>query len=293
VLNLIQTSQRGAPPGVADRQTEKRKMRYFEVPRITEGDTIFAHELQNIRQFGSETELMQVQAEVARRTAGPTGLIPRVQYTWEFQRLGAIQGILLDADGSQLYNWFDEFQVSQPAEIVFDLVDNVEFTLRGKCNDLVRKMWRAAKGAFTTQTQIYALCGDDFWDKLTQHVDVVKTYYNWQAAAELRDGKAFQAMEFGGIHWFNYRGSDDNSTIKLASNKCQFFPVNAPGVFRQVMAPGETFEWANTLGKDWYLIPIPDRDRQMWWRVEVYSYPLFICTRPEVLFTGTMDATAD
>ncbi|HZU64977.1 MAG TPA: major capsid protein [Novosphingobium sp.] len=285
VLNLIQSSQRGAPPS-QDRTTEKRMMRYFEVPRLEQGDTIYSHEVQNIRAFGTETEMMQVEAEVARRVAGPTGLIPRLQYTWENMRLGAIQGVLLDADGSQLYNWFDEFGVAQPAEVAFNLTANVEFTLRGICNKVVRGMWRAAKGAFTTETKIFALCGDAFWDALTQHVDVVKTYYNWQAAQELRQGYAFAAMEFGGIHWFNYRGSDDNSTIKVPDTKVKFFPVDAPGIFRQALAPGESFEWVNTPGKDWYLIPIFDRDRKFWWRVEAYSYPLFICTRPEVLWSG-------
>ena len=36
-----------------------------------------------------------------------------------------------------------------------------------------------------------------------------------------------------------------------------------------------------------------DRDRNAWFRQEIYAYPLFICTRPEVLQFGTMSATAD
>ena len=289
VLNVIQTSQRGAPPA-NDRITEQRKMRYFEVPRITEGDTIFAHELQNIRAFGTESELMQVQAEVARRLNGPTGLIPRVQYTWENMRLAAIQGLLVDADGSVIYNWFNEFQITQPTEVGFNLAANVEFSLRPVCNNIVRGMARASKGAFTPTTQVYGLCGDEFWDKLTNHVDVVKTYYNWQAAQELRKGQAFEAMYFGGIYWFNYRGSDDATTIAIPTDKVKFFPVGAPGVFRRALAPGERFEWVNTPGKELYVMPVFDLQRNMWWRVETYSYPLHICTRPEVLFSGRDEA---
>ena len=38
----------------------------------------------------------------------------------------------------------------------------------------------------------------------------------------------------------------------------------------------------------WLLVPgdaltIPDRDREAWVKLEVYSYPLFICTRPASL----------
>jgi hypothetical protein len=36
-----------------------------------------------------------------------------------------------------------------------------------------------------------------------------------------------------------------------------------------------------------------DKDRNEWVRAEMSVYPLHICTRPEVLFTGTMDSVAD
>ena len=39
-----------------------------------------------------------------------------------------------------------------------------------------------------------------------------------------------------------------------------------------------------------YVIPIPDRERNMFWRQEVYSYPLFICKRPDTLRKGFSDA---
>jgi hypothetical protein len=77
--------------------------------------------VQNIRAFGSETELQQVQQEIADIMGGPTGLRNSIELTHENMRLGAIQGILLDADGTVIRNWFTEFGISQPAEIDFDL----------------------------------------------------------------------------------------------------------------------------------------------------------------------------
>jgi hypothetical protein len=49
----------------------------------------------------------------------------------------------------------------------------------------------------------------------------------------------------------------------------------------------------NTLGKPEYVQMIFDKDRNEWVRAEMSVYPLHICTRPEVLFTGTMDSVAD
>ena len=285
ILSLVPMSQRGQPTN-AERVTERRKMRYFDVPRIFKGDTIHSHELQNVREFGQETVLMQVQAEVARRLAGETGILTHLDFTEEFQMLAAVQGFLLDSDGSVWFNWFDEFEFAPAAEIAFNLDANIEYTLRPIINGLTRDMARSAQGAFTTSTSVVALCGDSFYDKFTTHVDVEKTYKNWSDAKELRDGGAFGHFVFAGIEWVNYRGSDDNATIKIPNDRVKFFPRNAPGVFEKAMAPGESFEWINTPGKERYVVPIFDRDRNSFWRMEAYGYPLFICKRPETLRTG-------
>lgn len=289
VLRLVPMSQRGQPTN-SERTTERRKMRYFDVPRIFQGDTIHAHELQNIREFGTETVLMQVQTEVARRLSGPTGILTNLDYTEEYHRLAAVQGLLLDADGSVWYNWFDEFEFTAAAEIAFNLDANVEYSIRPICNALVRSMARSSQGAFTTETTITALCGDSFYDKFTTHVDVEKTYKNWSDASELREGGAFKAFRYAGIDWINYRGSDDNSTIKIPDDKVKFFPENAPGIFERALAPGESFDWINTPGKERYVQPIFDKDRNSWWRMEAYAFPLHICKRPEVLRTGKQGA---
>ncbi|HEV2365405.1 MAG TPA: major capsid protein [Caulobacteraceae bacterium] len=288
ILTLIKTSERGTPQN-SERITEKRTARYFAVPRITQGDTIYANEIQNIRAFGTETELMQVQAEAARRLSGPTGLLANVAYTWENMRLGAVQGVLLDADGSQIYSWFDEFQITAATEVGFNLAAGVANSIRPLCNQIVRAMARASQGAFRPTTRVIALCGDTFYDEFVNHPDVIRTFLNWAAAEDIRTGGtggAFSSFRFAEIDWINYRGSDDNSTVALPVDRVKFFPVGAPGVFKKAIAPADRFEYVNTLGKDVYVYPIFDRDRNEWWRQEVYSYPLFICTRPAVLQSG-------
>lgn len=296
VLTIIPFSERGTAG--LQRTTEIRKMRNFQVPRLRHEDTITAREVANIREFGTESTLMQVMTEVARRFAGPTGLLRNIENTSEYHRLAAIQGQLLDADGSVLYNWFNEFGVTPPTEVAFNLSANTEFSLRPLINPIARGMARAAKGAFTQSTQIYAACGDEFWDQFTNHQDVIRTYMNWQAAAELRSGAAFsstvfepnqlsyQSMLYSNVYWFNYRGSDDGSQIAIATDKVKFFPVNAPGIFRRVLSPGESIDWVNTLGRPFYARIIPDVLRNEYVKPEVSSYPLHICTRPEVLFSG-------
>lgn len=288
-LVLIPFSERGADG--TQRTTEKRDMRYFSVPRLMHDDTVYAEEVQGIREFGTESVLMQIETEVARRLSGPTGLLASVEYTKEYLRLAALQGLVLDPkDGSVKYNWFNEFGITQAPVTVFNLIAQTPNSLRPICNGIIRTMARKAQGAFTATTRVYAMCGDAFYDDFVNHVDVIRTFVNWSDARALRDnsqGAAFEAFDFSGITWFNYRGSDDNSTIKVPTNEALFFPVGAPGIFREAMAPGETVDWVNTPGRPVYVLPIFDILRRMWWKMETYSYPLFICTRPEVLLSGT------
>lgn len=294
-LTLIPFSQRGAEG--KQRETERRKMRYFDVPRLMHADTVHTYEIQNIREFPEGptgqivTVPMQLEREVARRLNGPTGLQASVEYTKEYLRLAAVQGLVLDPkDGTTvLYNWFDEFGITQPSEVAFNLAAGTANSLRPLCNQITRTMARKAQGAFTQSTEVYALCGDNFYDLFVNHPDVIRTYTAWAAATDIRDGNqgaAFSEFKFAGITWVNYRGSDDNSTVKIPDDKVKFFPVGAPGVFQDVMAPGESAEFVNQPGQPIYILPIPDRDRRMWWKMEAYAYPLFLCTRPETLLSG-------
>lgn len=277
-LNLIPSSPLGAPP--EELVKDSRKAVPLQTTRLAKGFTLYAHEIEGIRQFGSETELMQVQAEYLRRMGQVTD---DMELTHENHRLGALQGKLLDSDGSTvIYNYFTEFGVTEASAIDFALTTD-STKVRKLCNALTRTMARASKGAFTPQTVVHALAGDTFYDNLVTHPEVEKTYLNWAAAADLRGNNAFQMFEYGGIVWHNYRGTDDGSTVAIAANEAKFFPVGARGVFKKAMAPAEFGPFINTMGRDRYAINVPDRDREAWTRGEQYSYPLYFCQRPDVL----------
>lgn len=285
-LSVIQTSQVGAP--LDQRSTELRKARYFNTSRIAKGDRLRADEIQGIRAFGTESELMQVQTEVMRRIAGPTGLLREVELTHENMRLGAISGVVLDADGSTIYDWFSEFGVTQATEIDFDL-DNTnpaEGAVRKKCNQVVRQMSVAAKGVWVPgQTYVVGLCGDNFFDDLTAHGEIRSTYLSQSEAGMLRNdvGTPYETFRYGGIQFINYRGTDDGSSVAVGTDKCKFFPANTPGAFDVSWAPAETFDYVNTLGQPTYAMIIPDKDRNAFVDIETYSYPLFMCKRPAML----------
>ncbi|MCF3934340.1 major capsid protein [Acuticoccus sp. M5D2P5] len=283
-LTLIPTSPTGAPP--EELVKDDRDAVALKATRLAKGFTLYAEEVQGIRAFGSETEFMQVQAEYLRRMAD---VRTDMELTHEYHRLGALQGVLLDADGSTvIYDYFDEFGVAEAAAINFELdVDTTD--VHKAIKDLVRSMIRASRGAFTPGTTIHAICGDDFYDALVSHPNVEKFYLNQQAARELQaaQGQVWESFRLGGVTFHNYRGTDDNSTVAIDTDEAKFFPVGARGVFKKAMAPAEFGPYVNTMGQDVYAMNIPDRDRQAWTRGEQYSYPLYLCQRPEVLRKAT------
>ncbi len=172
-LALIQTSERGAP--LAEQTAIKRDIRSFRTVRLAKGDTIRASELQNIRAFGSETDLQTVQQEVAVRLAR---LRNDLELTLENHRLGAIQGIVLDADGTTLNNWYTEWGISQAAEVDFALGTSGT-DVRGKCATIKRNMMQAAKGAWLPGTQIWGLASDGFFDATATYLGAVGGADDW------------------------------------------------------------------------------------------------------------------
>ena len=283
-LRLISTSADGAPPEPLEPDT--RDAVSLRTNRLTKRFTLYAHELDGLRASGTESELMSVQTEYAARAGR---LRKDMELTHEFHRLGALQGKLLDADGTTVIrDYFQEFGITEKPAIVFDL-NNPELNIRQVLVTMVRDMSRTSGGTFTPTTTVHALAGDEFYDKLIMHPTVEKTYMNWAAAADLRNSvAAFGSFTYGGVTWHNYRGTDDNTTVAVAPDEAKFFPVGADGVFVEAMAPLETLDYVGTPGQEVYMMNIPDRERNMWTKGEIYSYPLHICQQPDVLRKGVI-----
>lgn len=280
-MNLIQTSADGSPP--EELVKDSRTARAFKAVRLAKGATIKASEIAGWRAFGTESEQERVMSEYARRM---TAVRNDMELTHEKHRLGAIQGKLLDADGTEIYDYFTEFGESDVAAVNFAL-STAATIVRNKCNEIVRGMMVSSKGRMGAGSSVHALVGHTFYDLLTNHTNVKESFINWQAAQDLRQGNAYQAFTFGGITFHDYRGTDDGSDIAVAAKEAKFFPVGTD-LFDHIMAPADEFmPYVGAPGQNIYSMNLVDRDRQSWVRNEQYSYPLFMCNQPGVLRKAT------
>ena len=115
VLNLLPALPPGSPGTVGTRG--KRTVRSFVIPHIPHDDVVLPEEVQGLRSFGSETEMESVAGVMARHLETMRN---KHAITLEHLRMGALKGVILDADGSVIYDLFDEFGIT-PAVIGFDL----------------------------------------------------------------------------------------------------------------------------------------------------------------------------
>lgn len=279
-LVMVPTSPIGAPPRHLDPETTDAVP--LKTTRLAKGFTMYAVEVEGLRPFGNQSALMTVQAEYLRRLARVQA---DLELTEEFHRLGAVQGVLLDADGtSVIYDFFDEFGIPTPATVMWDL-ENADFDPIAASIGFARPYVRSSRGAITTTSRIHALAGDEFYDRLVRH-PFVEAYYTASGAAQARidAGTPFESFTFRGITYHNYRGTDDNTTIAIPADEAKVFPVGA-GIFTKAQSPAEFEPFIGTMGRESYALNIPDRDRNAFTTGEVYRYPLYFCNRPDLLRT--------
>lgn len=279
-LTLIPISALGAP--LPQNEKDLREAEAFPTFRVAKGDRVTAEEVQDMVAPGTENTLQTVADEVQERL---TTIREDMELTREHMRLGAINGLMVDADGSTVIDFFNKFGVTRPGEIDFDLDNATMPTLADNCLEVSKLMFYASKGVWKPgQTSIVAPCGHSFWRKLITNPDVIDYYKQTTDGAAL--DRNVQSFNMHGITFELYWGTEDDSTVSVPSTKCRFVPRNTNGAFQEVYAPAEFAPFVNKKGKREYAMIIPDNKRQAYVDVELYMYPLFMCTRPEMLITG-------
>jgi hypothetical protein len=303
VIQMVPTSEIGAPDPLPTRgYSELRTLRTY---RLSQRDRMKSDEIQDLisMPLGSAQQLRGMAEEIAQRSSQ---LRQNNEYTHENHRLGALQGKILDADGTTVVrNFWTEFGVTEPAEIFFDFASIAAGTLQQFIEDNVaRPMRRALQGRLNPGTRIHALVGDAFWSKLIAHADMraivaARATADAAFAAALMNGRlgtgnngvfgttAWGQVDFGGVTWINYMGTV-NGEIAIGAEKARFFPVGATDVFRVYWSPGERIRDVNTKGQKAYLILQPDPREQMQEYVDIFfrNYPLYACIFPQGLLKG-------
>ncbi len=280
ILNLLPTQHLGASATYETRS--KRKIRSFTIPHIPHDDVILPEEIQGIRAFGTES---QTQAIASVVTEHLQTMRNKHAITLEHLRMGALKGHILDADGSELYDLYDEFEIT-PKTVNFAL-SSASTDVKKKCLEVVRYIEDNLCGEI--MTDIHCLVSPEFFDALTSHQKVKEAYERWQDGAALRNDMR-SGFPFGGIVFEEYRGqaSDPSGNIRkfIASGEGHCFPVGTSNSFVTYFAPADFNETVNTLGLPLYAKQVV-RKFERGVDIHTQSNPLPLCLRPSLLVKVT------
>ena len=275
VLALVPMMSRGGP--ATPSSSPGRKLRSFPISHLPQEGKVYADDVQNIREFGEESVVEQISAKVNDLL---TILRQNIEFTHEWQRINAVKGLLKDADGTTIYNWYTEFGISQNT-VTIDLtkkqgIKNAAMSVKRKIEDNL---------GMETYNGIYAMCGKNAYQYMVTSDEMAVAYDRWMSGQFLRDNQARSSFEYAGVTWEEYRGNV-GATPFVGTESVHFFPLGTNNVFLEHYGPANYTETVNTRGK-----PVYAKQERMKFDkgidIEAQSNPLIMCCRPSVLVECT------
>jgi hypothetical protein len=295
VLNILPTRPRGSQATLAIHG--KRSMKIFPIPHIPHEDNINADDIQNVimRSMGGGIDNEQLQLENLQNMVNRRQMEMRRKHnqTLEYLRMGALKGVILDADGSTIVDLFAEFGVTEKV-VSFELdIDSTDVVAIAR--SVLRYMEDNLLG--DTMTSVVALCSPEFFDALIGHPEVREAYkyFNRGGPSPLTDDVR-QGFPFGGVLWQEYRGSvtrqnPDNTKTTLRfipAGECRFVPRGTGDTMMTKFGPADFLDAVNRPGIEVFSRMAVDPLLNRWALLHTQSNPLPICTRPAVLVRGTL-----
>lgn len=274
-LTLVQSRPRNSPG--AYKTNERRKLHQFQAIHLPQQVEVMADEVQGLRAFGSETEAQTAQGLLDEKNAVA---LTDLALTLEYQRVGAIKGLVVDADGTTtLYDYFTTLGVTQQV---------VDFNLEVATQEQILNCLAVARAiedelGGLVYTGIRAFCGKTFFNDFTTHATVKDAYRLYQESVKLRSDNR-GGFEFGNIVFEEYRGSV-NGTPFIADTEAYFVPEGVPGMFMTKYAPANYVETVNTLGvRTYQRIEFMKYNKGI--EAEIQSNPIHLNMMPRAVIKG-------
>lgn len=293
-IHLIPMTDRAAPDIMSDRRVGE--FRVLRTKRLSKKDSVRASEMLGVADasYPMAQRLVTAAGLVNTRMAQ---LMTDMEATRELHRLGALQGKLLDADGTTVVvDYFDTFGISAPTpvDIHFGTLteDEIAITLSEDFYmPMVRSLQTRNGGMGGAEgVSVGALCGDTFWGKLMRHPgmrEVWKLENQGRAIARtanpLIKPPVWESIYFGGVTWIHYMGAV-SGPLQVPTDDAIIFPMGAKDVYEVYYSPGETLAQVGTVGKPLYpMIRVDPRDDPEFIDIHLRSYPLYACIYPQAL----------
>lgn len=282
-LSLVPTSARGAPYQPIKGDT--RVLIPVASTHLAQQATVLADEVQSIRAFGKETEVESVQPLIRQKLAKMKG---QHDLTMEWHRVGALKGLILDADGTtQVLDIYNTFGMSQQT-LYYDIATPGTTMDPVAKNTALKRALRAKLGGRAGGT-IRVICSEGFFDKWTRHNNMKAAWDLWNQGQYLRQAADEDGYPFDKVIYEVYEGGVDGVDF-IPDGFAYAYPEGVPNMFQTWYSPADYMETVNTMGLPYYAKQEP-LAMNKGLHMESQSNPLNINTLPELVFKLSVAAS--
>lgn len=277
---LVPTTEWG---GVAPKNSGgKRTAKSWTVPHMPLEDVVKAADVIGVRAFGT-TQAETVQGKVLDKLQAMKN---KVDATLAYRRSKAKQGIIVDADGSTILNYFTEFGLSQQV-VYFDLA-TATTNIAAKCQDVIDQIEDGLGQEVYSSIEVEV--DRAFYDALTAHKNVREVFLGWSSAESKLGRSNTSGFEFGGLKFIVNR-QKVGATPLVAAGTGHAYPRGTQDVFLNALAPADFNETVNTLALPYYAKQA-DKQFDRGFDLHVQSNQLPIVAKPKALVKVSAAASA-
>ncbi len=261
----------------------------FDIPHFAFGDVLTPTDIQGFTAFRPGPARGESMAEAYDRRLRKTRL-PHDQ-TFEFYRMGGIKGVILNPDGTTMYNLFNELGITQKT-IDFDF-SNANADIMGKIEELEDHISLNLRGE--TSTGYHVMCDPGWLRKLKFHPKYEKYLLSHSAALQQLaasrqnavDPNPARTLKIESVTFESYNAVGTNSAGAdvpfIAANEGHAFPLGTMEMFQEYDAPANRMDAVNMAPSDEIAVYVKELDQSKGIDMDTESNKLCICERPEAL----------
>ncbi|NRA22797.1 MAG: major capsid protein [Oceanospirillaceae bacterium] len=265
-LELVPNTPRKGDPVPASKRDSKTVI--LEATHLPLSDVLLPDDIQNLGTFGTEGKFVQM-VTVINECIGD--MKDQLVLTREHLRIGALSGVVMDADGTTIIaDLYELFKIiKKPVyKMTADAIDD------GRA---IHNIMKKGLGG-TYMRGAIALCTTEFFNAFLAKPDNKKAYIEQSKKRDtMRD--LVNEVTIGGVRYIEYNVSvGDYQFIK--AGKARAFPL--ANVYLEAMAPANYNEAVNTLGKAFYA-KAEARGMGKGYDIEAQANPFPFCNAPGAL----------
>ncbi len=289
LITVIPARERGGPANKNMRGDVKATL--LDIPHFPLGDQITPADLQNLHAFGEDQQLLTLAGVVNDKLTDIRG---KHDATWNHLDWGALNGVVLDAEGKELADLWATFGITQE-EVDFAL-DNTATNVAAKNGEVKSLIRKALRG--TPSTGVIVLAGKAWYDAYVGHEFVRKSLENYPgptpnpARDDVADRFTFRGLTSERIdEEFQVRLANGTFEAQpaVAEDEAIAIPLGTP-FFKRYIAPPDTIQDANNAPRpgDKVFVSTDLLPHGKGMDIWTESNVLPICQRPDLMIKLTM-----